>query len=106
MKTTSTLSSMFGSIFGTGPGAGMGLLMFFSGLTASVIGVSGYFIRPIRDAEDILPDHTQDALTEKRRSLDEILVARQTLLSQPRTTDRDQVLKDISKQLRSLGQSS
>jgi hypothetical protein len=81
-------------------------MMFFAGLGASLIGFSGYLIRPVRDAEDILPDHTQDALAEKRQSLDKLLTARQELLSQPRTTDRDRALKDISQQLRSLGQSS
>ena len=32
MKTTSALSTVFGPIVGTGPGAGMGLLLFLSGL--------------------------------------------------------------------------
>jgi hypothetical protein len=59
MQTSSGLSNVFGSIFGTGPGAGMGLLMFFTGLMAAMVGVIGYFIRPIRDAESILPDHDQ-----------------------------------------------
>jgi len=57
MQASTALSSIFGPIFGTGPGAGMGLLVFFAGLCATLIGLSGYFIRPIRDAETILPDH-------------------------------------------------
>ena len=44
----------------------MSLLLFFMGLGVAVTGFSGYFIRPIRDAEDILPDHTQDALVSKQ----------------------------------------
>jgi DHA3 family macrolide efflux protein-like MFS transporter len=59
MQVTSGLSKIFGGLFGTGPGAGMGLLLFFSGITAALIGLSGYFIRPIRNAETILPDHDQ-----------------------------------------------
>ncbi len=59
MQTTSGLSNVFGGVFGTGPGAGMGLLLFFTGLMAALVGVVGYFIRPIRDAEKILPDHDQ-----------------------------------------------
>jgi hypothetical protein len=106
MTTSTKLSGLFGPIFGTGAGAGMGLLMFFSGIGASFVGLSGYFIRPIRDVEDILPDHTQDALAEKRQTLDELLESRQALLSQPRSSNRDQALKDISQQLRLLGQSS
>ena len=59
MKSNGTLAHLFGGIFGTGPGAGMGLLVFFCGLAAAMIGVAGYFVRPIREAESILPDHDQ-----------------------------------------------
>jgi hypothetical protein len=40
-----------------GPGAGMGLLIFFSCLGGILAGLTGYLIHPIRNAEDILPDH-------------------------------------------------
>ena len=59
MKANGTLAHLFGGIFGTGPGAGMGLLVFFCGLGAAMVGLAGYFVRPIRDAETILPDHDQ-----------------------------------------------
>lgn len=59
MRTTSSLSSIFGPIVGTGPGAGMGLLIFFAGIGASLVGLSGYFIPNIRNVEDVLPDHDQ-----------------------------------------------
>ena len=84
----------------------MGVLVFFCGFGASVVGFTGYLIRPIRDVEEILPDHTQDALTEKRRHLDELLEVRLELLSQPATVDREKALKDISQRLRSLGRST
>lgn len=59
MRTTSGLSSIFGPLVGTGPGAGMGLLMFFAGICSSLVGLTGYFIPNIRNAEDVLPDHDQ-----------------------------------------------
>jgi DHA3 family macrolide efflux protein-like MFS transporter len=59
MKTTTTLSRFFGPLVGTGPGAGMGLLMLFAGIGGSLVGLSGYFIPNIRNAEDVLPDHDQ-----------------------------------------------
>lgn len=59
MQVTSGLSNLFGRFFGTGPGAGMGLLVFFVGLFAAMVGISGYFIHPVRNAETILPDHDQ-----------------------------------------------
>ena len=57
MRTSSGLSSAFGWLIAPGPGAGMGLLVFFSCLGGILAGLTGYFVRPIRDAEDILPDH-------------------------------------------------
>jgi MFS family permease len=56
---TSPLSSTFSWLVGTGPGSGMGLLLVFSGLFAAFIGLTGYFIPAIHNAEDILPDHDQ-----------------------------------------------
>ena len=59
MRTQSGLSSAFGWLVAPGPGAGMGLLIFFSSLGGILAGLIGYFVRPIRHAEDILPDHDQ-----------------------------------------------
>lgn len=52
-----SLPALFGGLVGVGPGAGMGLLIFFSGIGALLVGILGYFYRPVRNAEDILPDH-------------------------------------------------
>lgn len=57
MSAPSGLSSLFGWFVPPGPGAGMGLLIFFSCLGGILAGSAGYFIHPIRHAEDILPDH-------------------------------------------------
>jgi len=57
MKTSSGLSQAFSWLVGTGPGAGMGLLTVFACLGVALTGLTGYFIRPIREAETILPDH-------------------------------------------------
>jgi MFS family permease len=59
MKSGRGLAVVFGPLFGTGSGSGMGLLMFFAGLVASAVGLTGYFVPSIRNAEDILPDHDQ-----------------------------------------------
>jgi MFS transporter, DHA3 family, macrolide efflux protein len=55
-----TLSA--GWLVGVGPGAGMGLMIIITGLLAAMVGLAGYIFRPIRDAEDLLPDH--DAPTQ------------------------------------------
>ncbi len=51
------LSPLFGPMFGSGPGAGMSLLIFMCGLGILLVGISGYFIPAIRNAESLLPDH-------------------------------------------------
>lgn len=59
LRTDSLLASSFGWLVGTGPGAGMGLLIVFCGLMISLVGFCGYLIPSIRDVEDRLPDHDQ-----------------------------------------------
>lgn len=56
----SALAQIFGPVFGTGPGAGMSLLIVICGVGGFLVGLAGYFIPAIRDAESFLPDH--DAL--------------------------------------------
>jgi hypothetical protein len=57
MHTSGSLVPVFGWLVPPGPGAGMGLLIFFSSLGGVLAGLAGYFIHAIRHAEDILPDH-------------------------------------------------
>jgi len=54
------LPAAFSWLVGTGPGSGMGLLIVFCGLVGVLVGVAGYFVPAIYNAETILPDH--DAL--------------------------------------------
>ncbi len=62
--TGSSLAVTFGGLVGTGPGAGMGLIMFICGLMCILVGATGYFIPAIHNAETILPDHDQLAKAE------------------------------------------
>ncbi len=57
MQTQNAVSSFFGPLVGMGPGSGMGLLIFLCGVGATLVGIMGYVIRPIRDLETLLPDH-------------------------------------------------
>ncbi len=63
-----SLTGVFGWLVGIGAGAGMALIIFISGLTGVVVGVAGYLIPSIRNVEDILPDHGQDALASQEES--------------------------------------
>ncbi len=59
MRTQSSLNATFSWLVGSGPGAGMGLLMVFCGLAMALVGLTGYFVPTIRNAEDLLTDHDQ-----------------------------------------------
>ncbi|HEY5730921.1 MAG TPA: MFS transporter [Anaerolineales bacterium] len=64
MRTESTLSVTFEGLVGTGPGAGMGLLMVFCGIVTTLVGLTAYFIPAIRNADELLPDHDTLAQAE------------------------------------------
>jgi MFS transporter, DHA3 family, macrolide efflux protein len=57
MKTQTTLSRIFGPLFGTGPGSGMGLLISLCGIGCVLTAVIGYMLPVIRNVEDSVPDH-------------------------------------------------
>jgi len=57
MRGGGLLPAAFGTVVGTGPGAGMGLLIFICGIFSILVGIGGYFVPVIRNAEDLLPDH-------------------------------------------------
>jgi MFS family permease len=51
------LAPIFGGVIGVGPGAGMALMFFLTGLLGILVGISGYFVPTVRDVEDLLPDY-------------------------------------------------
>ncbi len=57
MMPGGALSEIFGWLVGIGPGAGIGLLFVFLGILATLISLSGYAFKPIRDVEKDIPDH-------------------------------------------------
>ncbi len=59
MRSESSLAALFGGLVGTGPGAGMGLLMALCGLGGLLVAAVSYLFPAIRNAETVLPDHDQ-----------------------------------------------
>jgi MFS family permease len=57
MITDGFLTPLFGGLIGVGPGAGMALMFFLTGLLGILVGISGYFVPSVRDVEDLLPDY-------------------------------------------------
>ena len=56
MAEGEALSSVFGPLVGTGPGAGMALLLVFTGVLGGLTALAGYAFPVIREVEDLLPD--------------------------------------------------
>jgi hypothetical protein len=54
MQSSTSLSKIFGPIFGTGPGAGMGLLITLTSLGVMSVGIAGYIIPHVRNIETIM----------------------------------------------------
>lgn len=49
-------TDLFGWLVGTGPGAGMGLMMVLAGAVGVILGLSGFIIPSIRNLEKLIPD--------------------------------------------------
>lgn len=49
-----------GWLVGTGPGAGMALIIIVSGIVATAVGLGAYLFPTVREVEVLLPDHTQE----------------------------------------------
>ncbi len=57
MRAGGSLAPVFGGLLGTGRGAGMALMIVFSGLVVGLAGAIPYAIPVVRNAETLLPDH-------------------------------------------------
>ncbi len=59
MQSQTGLSTAFGWLVGTGPGAGMSLVIILCSFGGMIALASGFLIPAVRNVEDILPDHDQ-----------------------------------------------
>ncbi len=64
MSVPGGLSLSLGGLIPPGPGAGMALLIILGSIGGLLAGLTGYFVNPIRNAEDLLPDHDIPAIRE------------------------------------------
>jgi len=68
MQEGGQLVRYFGWIVGTGPGSGFGLMIFLCGIAGTLVGLSGYLVRAIRDVDVFLPDFdTQPTIANPMR---------------------------------------
>jgi MFS transporter, DHA3 family, macrolide efflux protein len=65
MLSGGTLATVFGPWVGTGPGSGISVIFVVCGILASLVGLAGYLIPVIREAETILPDHDVGVLASQ-----------------------------------------
>ncbi|MEW5826024.1 MAG: MFS transporter [Candidatus Bipolaricaulota bacterium] len=61
MAGETAAARLLSHLVGTGPGAGMGLMLVLAGMLGSFVGLAGYAFRAVRDVERILPDHDSPA---------------------------------------------
>ena len=101
MSEPSFLSANFSWLVGYGAGAGMALIMVFCGLAMAGVGLGGYGVKIVRDAEILLPDHEVivEPSGEVHERLQELLVGRQVLITAPVSHEREQELKEVSEKL-------
>jgi MFS transporter, DHA3 family, macrolide efflux protein len=68
MQKGRLLAPFFGSLVGTGPGAGMALMFVIFGVCGIWVGIAGFAIPVVREVEDLLPDHSKDKAKEKAQA--------------------------------------
>jgi MFS transporter, DHA3 family, macrolide efflux protein len=59
MAEGGSLAGTFGWLVGTGPGSGFGLLILLCGIGGTLVGLSGYLVKDIRNLDKLFPDHQQ-----------------------------------------------
>jgi DHA3 family macrolide efflux protein-like MFS transporter len=65
------LAQTFGWIVGTGPGSGFGLMILLCGVAGTLVGLSGYLVRDIREVDVTLPDfETQPKIENPMQTLE------------------------------------
>src|SRR5690606_23946558 len=69
MAPGGSLAGVLGPLFGTGPGAGMAVLIVVSGILTALVGLGSYLFTAVRRAEDLLPDVVQVAGARPRSPL-------------------------------------
>ncbi|MEP7291662.1 MAG: MFS transporter [Chloroflexota bacterium] len=57
MHAGGSLAPVFGGLVGTGAGAGMGLMFVIFGICGVLVGLAGFAVPVVRNAEDLLPDY-------------------------------------------------
>lgn len=63
MSRSGTGADLFDWLVGTGPGAGMALLLVICGILSGLVGLAGYVSVHVREVEDRLPDHDLAGVT-------------------------------------------
>ncbi|MCA9973558.1 MAG: MFS transporter [Anaerolineales bacterium] len=105
LRADGALAGSFGWLVGTGPGAGMSLMLVITGLLGVGVAVAGFLVPVVRNAEDLLPDY--DAVPPEQLNQERLtdLLAERGRWQRARHSDRREAeIRRISQALRQLGQ--
>lgn len=64
MQSGGALVGLLGGVFGTHAGSGMALIITICGVLIALVGLGGYWLRPVKEVEVLIPDHDERAAAE------------------------------------------
>jgi hypothetical protein len=86
MTVHGNLAPIFGGLVGTGPGAGMSLLILFAAIIGIIVPAISCAIPVFRNVEDIIPDH-DIVSAHASKSIEIVHGERKESISRPSTDD-------------------
>ena len=86
MSAGGNLAPIFGGLVGTGPGAGMSLLILFAAIIGIMVPSLSYSIHALRNVEDLIPDNDV-VLTQATRTMETPPNESQKPIANPSTDD-------------------
>ncbi len=93
------LAGVFGRFVGTGPGAGFGLLILICGVGGTLIGLSGYLVKEIRDLDKRMPDYRPPPPVGLVKRMKPVLVMNTAPASLEENVEANSLLEENQKML-------
>src|SRR6266498_1048948 len=99
MQEGGALVNAFGWLVGTGPGAGFALLILLCGVGGTLIGLSGYLVKEIRDLDKRMPDYRPPPPVGLVKRMKPVLVMNTAPASLEENVEANSLLEENQKML-------